>query len=236
MACNAGGSRGVSGKCTVRAGDTVTIEMHQQPGQRSCGQEGIGGAHYGPVMAYMSKVGDASTADPAAGNWFKVFEDGWASSGASVGDEDFWGTKDLNKNCGRLDFKIPSDIAAGDYLLRAEVIALHAAGPGGGAQPYMSCCEQSYLASACFRLTHVVQLIVTGGGSNNPTGVKFPGAYKDSDPGIAVSIHQKMNSYVVPGPSVISGGTVVKAGTGSSANAGAQKTSRRSLLSNNIWA
>lgn len=27
--CNAGGSRGVSGKCAVAAGDTVTVEMHQ---------------------------------------------------------------------------------------------------------------------------------------------------------------------------------------------------------------
>jgi cellulase len=27
--CNAGGTRGVSGKCTVAAGGTVTVEMHQ---------------------------------------------------------------------------------------------------------------------------------------------------------------------------------------------------------------
>lgn len=27
--CNAGGSRGVSGKCAVTAGGTVTVEMHQ---------------------------------------------------------------------------------------------------------------------------------------------------------------------------------------------------------------
>jgi cellulase len=29
LRCNAGGSRGVSGKCAVQAGDTVTVEMHQ---------------------------------------------------------------------------------------------------------------------------------------------------------------------------------------------------------------
>lgn len=55
-------------------------------------------------------------------------------------DDDFWGVKDLNKCCGRMNVKIPSDIAAGDYLLRAEVIALHVAGSSGGAQLYMSCC------------------------------------------------------------------------------------------------
>lgn len=27
--CNAGGTRGVSGKCSVAAGGTVTVEMHQ---------------------------------------------------------------------------------------------------------------------------------------------------------------------------------------------------------------
>jgi cellulase len=29
MRCNAGGTAGVSGKCAVNAGDTVTVEMHQ---------------------------------------------------------------------------------------------------------------------------------------------------------------------------------------------------------------
>lgn len=36
---------------------------------------------------------------------------------------------------------IPEDIAPGDYLLRAEVIALHVASSTGGAQFYMSCCK-----------------------------------------------------------------------------------------------
>jgi hypothetical protein len=61
-------------------------------------------------------------------------------SGSGSGDSDNWGVKDLNKCCGRMNVKIPSDIPAGDYLLRAEVIALHSAGGSGGAQFYMSCC------------------------------------------------------------------------------------------------
>ena len=56
-----------------------------------------------------------------------------------MGDDDNWGVKDLNACCGKMDVKIPSDIAPGDYLLRAEVIALHTAGQSGGAQLYMSC-------------------------------------------------------------------------------------------------
>jgi cellulase len=44
--------------------------MHQQSGDRSCKSEAIGGAHYGPVMVYMSKVDDSSKADGSSG-WFK---------------------------------------------------------------------------------------------------------------------------------------------------------------------
>ncbi|KAF4624649.1 hypothetical protein G7Y89_g13521 [Cudoniella acicularis] len=116
--CN--GRPGVPGKCAVAAGQTVTVEMHQQPGDRSCANEAIGGAHYGPVIVYLSKVTDATTADGSTG-WFKIFQDGWApTSSAKVGDDDLWGTKDLNKCCGRMNVLIPADIPAGDYLLRAE--------------------------------------------------------------------------------------------------------------------
>lgn len=136
--CNAA-PKAAAGKCTAAAGDTVTVEMHQQPGDRSCSNEAIGGAHYGPVSVYMTKVADAATADGSTG-WFKIYEDGWASAG-SVGDNDQWGTKDLNACCGKADAKIPSDLAPGDYLLRAEVIALHTASSAGGAQFYVSCCK-----------------------------------------------------------------------------------------------
>ncbi|KAF2271047.1 hypothetical protein CC78DRAFT_563615 [Lojkania enalia] len=195
--CNVGGTRGVSGKCAVAAGGTVTVEMHQQPGDRSCRNEAIGGAHYGPVMVYMSKVSDASTADGSTG-WFKVFEDGWAPANKGAADNDYWGVKDMNSCCGKVDVKIPSDLQAGDYLLRAEVIALHTASQTNGAQFYMSC----------------YQLTVSGGGSNSPATVKFPGAYKAADPGIKVNIHATVSQYVVPGPAVVSGGTTKVPGTG----------------------
>ncbi|CCC11529.1 unnamed protein product [Sordaria macrospora k-hell] len=194
--CNAGTSP-VAKKCPVKAGSTVTVEMHQQPNDRSCGSEAIGGAHYGPVLVYMSKVSDAASADGSSG-WFKIFEDTWAKnpSGAS-GDDDFWGVKDLNSCCGKMQVKIPSDVPAGDYLLRAEVIALHTAGSAGGAQLYMTC----------------YQISVSGGGSASPATVSFPGAYKSSDAGILVNIHAAMSNYVAPGPAVYSGGSSKKAGS-----------------------
>ncbi|KAL9090653.1 MAG: hypothetical protein Q9165_005141 [Trypethelium subeluteriae] len=194
--CNVGGTTGVAGKCAVTAGQTVTVEMHQQPGDRSCADEAIGGDHYGPVQVYMSKVSNAATADGSSG-WFKVFEDTWANVGAgSTGSTDNWGTKDLNTCCGKMNVKIPSDIPAGDYLLKAEVIALHVASSTGGAQFYTSC----------------FQLTVSGGGSANPGTVLFPGAYSASDPGILINIYQSMSTYIAPGPTLYSGGSTKSAG------------------------
>lgn len=170
--------------------------MHQQPNDRSCSNEAIGGAHYGPVMVYMSKVSDAATADGSS-SFFKIFQDSWAkASSTSQGSDDYWGTKDLNTNCGKMDVKIPSNLAPGDYLLRAEAIALHSASSAGGAQFYITC----------------YQITVTGGGSTTPAGVSFPGAYKASDPGIQINIYQQLSTYVAPGPAVIQGGTEAVAG------------------------
>lgn len=72
--------------------------MHQH-NSRDCTEEGIGGAHWGPVLAYMSKVEDAATADGSS-EFFKVYQNTWAKNpDAAQGDGDFWGTKDLNYNC-----------------------------------------------------------------------------------------------------------------------------------------
>ncbi|AEO55652.1 glycoside hydrolase family 61 protein [Thermothelomyces thermophilus ATCC 42464] len=182
MTCNVGGTKGVSGFCEVNAGDEFTVEMHAQPGDRSCANEAIGGNHFGPVLIYMSKVDDASTAD-GSGDWFKVDEFGYDASTKT------WGTDKLNENCGKRTFKIPSHIPAGDYLVRAEAIALHTANQPGGAQFYMSC----------------YQVRISGGeGGQLPAGVKIPGAYSANDPGILVDIWgNDFNEYVIPGPPVI---------------------------------
>lgn len=80
------------------AGSPVSVEMHQQPGQRDCGTEALGGNHYGPVYVYMAKVDDATTADGASASFFKVAEDTYNGTDAS------WGTEILNANCGKKTF------------------------------------------------------------------------------------------------------------------------------------
>lgn len=151
MACNTNGGTPVAGICDVKgnppplpktkpqtnppppAGGRFTVEMHSQANDRSCTSQAIGGNHFGPVIVYMAKVADATTASPSGLSWFKVDEEGYDAS------TKVWGTDSLNKNCGKREFTVPSKIPAGDYLVRAEAIALHAAGQVGGAQFYMTC-------------------------------------------------------------------------------------------------
>jgi cellulase len=118
LACNAGATPS-TGICLINPGDEVTVEMHQQPAQRSCATQAIGGAHYGPVIVYMAKVSNATTAVGSSASWFKVSEIGLPSSAP-----DYWGTEVLNDNCGHWTFKVPAGLAPGNYLIRAEVIGL----------------------------------------------------------------------------------------------------------------
>jgi cellulase len=178
MFCGRGPAKS-DGVCEVAAGSALTVEMHAQPNERSCSQPAIGGAHYGPVIVYMAKVSDAKTA--TSGSFFKVAEDGYK------GTTPTWGTEILNANCGKKAFTVPKNIASGDYLVRAEALALHAG--VGQPQPYVSC----------------FQVKVTGGGSANPTGVSFPGAYKLSDAIFSKAIYDSSFKYVSPGPAVYSG-------------------------------
>jgi len=133
-------------------------------------------------------------------NWFKIAQTGLVTANPTT-QTYTWGTDTMNSNCGKVTFKIPSCIPSGQYLVRAEVIALHVAGGSGGAQHYASC----------------AQINVTGGGSASPATVKLPGAYSlvsfsamaavsasidahpKNDPGILFNIYSSYSSYTVPG-------------------------------------
>ncbi|KAK5942178.1 hypothetical protein PMZ80_006133 [Knufia obscura] len=151
------------------------------------GDDPIAASHKGPMMAYMAKVDDAATSDGSGLKWFKVAEEGLDTSTGK------WGVDTMIANKGLWSFTIPN-LAAGDYLLRGEALALHSAGSKGEAQFYMSC--------AAVR--------VTGSGTCAPTDtVSFPGAYSATDPGILISIYGSSGqpdnggkAYTAPGPAV----------------------------------
>ncbi|KAG8814648.1 Esterase/lipase/thioesterase [Serendipita sp. 399] len=132
------------------------------------------------VMNYMARCqGSCSTYRGDSGSpWFKISQDVY--SGGK------WGNQRLIANNFTATVTIPSKLAAGDYLLRHENLALHGATSVGGAQFYPVC----------------IHLTVTGGGSVSPSGLAFPGAYKANDPGILFNPYQgdaANQKYVAPG-------------------------------------
>ena len=84
-------------------------------------------------------------------------------------------------------YKIPSCLKAGYYLVRHEIIALHASYTYPGAQWYPSC--------------HQIQVTGSGTSTGPSSKVSFPGAYKPTDPGITYDAYQA-TTYTVPGPPV----------------------------------
>ena len=92
-------------------------------------------------------------------------------------------------NKGKHSITIP-DLAAGEYLLRPEIIALHEGDRASGAQFYMEC----------------VQIKVTSAGAKTlPAGVAIPGTYTATDPGILFNLYGAFTSYTIPGPKVWDG-------------------------------
>ncbi|KAK4246085.1 glycoside hydrolase [Corynascus novoguineensis] len=168
---------------TVKAGDTVTaIWRYMLSTTGSAPNDVMDSSHKGPTMAYLKKVNDATTDSGVGGGWFKIQEDGLGSDGV-------WGTERVINGQGRHNIKIPECIAPGQYLLRAEMLALHGASNYPGAQFYMECAQIN---------------VVGGSGSKTPSStVSFPGAYSGNDPGVKLSIYwPPVTNYKVPGPSV----------------------------------
>lgn len=153
--------------------------------------------HVGPIIVYLAK------SDTGAGNvWFKIFEDGYSNGK--------WGVDRMLDKRGRVDLTIPSDIAPGNYLLRGEILALHGAYALNGVQPYVGC----------------VELTISGSGSANPSGVAFPGFYKNNDPGMLFNRYQGFTSYPIPGPALYTSGSSGNSGSSSSGTPTATPTTR----------
>ncbi len=81
--------------------------------------------------------------------------------------------------------RLPKDIAPGNYVLRHEMIALHAAGNANGAQNYPFC----------------FNLAIAGDGDKKPAGLPATELYKASDPGVLYDLFTKHSTYVIPGVS-----------------------------------
>ncbi|CAN8101607.1 unnamed protein product [Discula destructiva] len=136
--------------------------------------------HPGSFSAWLAKAPPGETAatyDGSGENWFKIYQDAPTVSSSGLS----W----ASQNKPSIDIPIPSCVEDGEYLLRAEQIALHTAGTVGGAQFYLSC----------------AQISISGGtGTAKPTMFSFPGAYSAEDPGILINLYWPIpTNYTAPG-------------------------------------
>lgn len=105
---------------TVSAGGTVEFQWTSWP-------------HPGPVITYVALCGGECTdptLDKMALEWVKIDEGGF-----SVPDQT-WAAYDLAANNNSWTVDVPADLAAGNYVFRHEIIAVHGSESVGGAQNY----------------------------------------------------------------------------------------------------
>ena len=128
------------------------------------GDDIIASSHKGPIIVYIQPA--------SGGSWTKIAHDGLSGTQ--------WAVDKLIANKGKHSVTIPSNLKAGNYLFRAEIIGLHEAetnynsNSARGAQFYPSCS----------------QIKVTGSGTKSPPGgVNFPGTYAATDAGILFNIY-----------------------------------------------
>ncbi|KAG9235148.1 glycosyl hydrolase family 61-domain-containing protein, partial [Amylocarpus encephaloides] len=187
--CHKGGANAKK-TATVAAGGTVRMDWNTWPE-----------SHHGPVIDYMANCnGDCTTVDKATLEFFKIAEKGLVDNSAAPGT---WASDELITNNNSWAITIPSTLAAGNYVLRHEIIALHSAGSADGAQNYPQC----------------INLEVTGSGTEAPTGTLGTDLYTETDQGILVSIYTVGLDYVIPGPALAFGASSGSSGSASSASA-----------------
>lgn len=206
IACNVAGSTAVSDFVSAAAGDALTFEWYHD----SRGDDIIAASHLGPIITYIAPYTDGM--DGTGAIWTKIDEEGYDAS------TDKWAVDNLISNSGKKEFTVPSGLAAGKYMFRQEIIALHEAdtaysvNSARGAQFYPSC----------------VQVEVTGSGTASPSeDFALPGGYTYDDAGIVFNIYSSYTSYDIPGPEVWDGtstGESSSSATTSSAAAAASTT------------
>jgi cellulase len=170
MACNVGGSKVPSGVKTIDAaeGDSIKVQWDNS-------------GHPGPITHFLyGPVDDASQATGIGAGWFKIDEQN------QVGGK--WASEVMQAHNMTHEFKLPTGLASGEYLLRSEMLALHSSQTKEGAQFYIGCS----------------QLKIKGTGSKGACGptISIPGAYKADDANVYIPNYYNgfdASTYKAPG-------------------------------------
>lgn len=186
MRCNSGGASGVNTQTyTVQAGDMLGFGIKETFG------------HPGPQQVYISKAPGKAAEYDGSGEWTKLYTLTYSlnSSYGAVDGILKWATHRAQT----FNFKLPEQIPPGEYLLRAEGLALHAAHKANCAQFYVSCAQISVVAKE----GTVGRAEVDLGES-----IKFPGGYKWNSPGVLIpQFWSQITNYTSPGPKLWPKGT-----------------------------
>jgi len=150
-------------------------------------------SHKGPMIDYLANCnGPCETVDKSTLKWFKIDAVGLISP--TQMSDGYWASDVMIANNNSWTVVIPPTIAQGNYVVRHETIALHAAGQANGAQNYPFC----------------FNLAITSSGSASPAGVLGTALYQATDPGIVYDIYQStLATYTIPGPALYSGAVSV---------------------------
>ncbi|KAB5591029.1 Glycoside hydrolase family 61 protein [Ceratobasidium theobromae] len=172
----------------VSAGDVITFEWYHNTPLDDI----IDASHKGPVQVYVAPT----ESNGSGAVWVKLFSQAYT---------DDWATNKLIANKGHVSVTVP-DLAAGEYLFRPEIVALHEAdtaynvNSARGVQLYMEC----------------VQFKVASSGSVSLSGgIDFKESYTYSDGGLVFNVYNAdPKTYVAPGGAVSSIAVAGQAGIG----------------------
>ncbi|KAI8932448.1 hypothetical protein NX059_010634 [Plenodomus lindquistii] len=139
-------------------------------------------SHMGPVITYVAPYeGDVTAVKKEDLKWTKIdaagYENGEWAAVKMIGTNNTW------------PVTVPETLAAGKYVFRHEIIALHGAGSANGAQAYPQC----------------LNIEVTGAGTVKPEGVVGTALYTAEDKGILFSPYAATIDYPIPGPALFGG-------------------------------
>ncbi|KAK7687070.1 hypothetical protein QCA50_009570 [Cerrena zonata] len=167
LACNVAGDKPAALVADAPAGSKVTFNWQNWPAD-----------HLGPVSTYMASCnGDCTKfSDPSSAKWFKIDAAGYDSSKKQ------WASAKLIADGASWTSTIPASLAAGQYLIRHEIVALHSTGQP---QFYPACAQVKVTGSGNAKATDTVAI---PGLYDN---VKFPDIWADG-----------FNKFTAPGPAV----------------------------------
>jgi len=178
LVCGPNGGKAVGSFVRAAAGDQLTFEWYHN----TRNDDIIDGSHKGPIITYIAPYTSGSGTGAI---WSKIAQDGFSNGQ--------WAVDKLRANNGKNTFTLPANLAAGKYIIRQEIIALHEAdtafnaNSARGAQFYPSC----------------VQVEVTGSGSAVPSqNFNINSGYTYQTPGIVFNLYGSFSSYPIPGPAI----------------------------------